>query len=292
MNKEAMKQQITEALSKKLGDSFHISIQKVLKTNVKLDGLTIRQEDENIAPTIYLESFYEALDHGASIDDVTDRILQIYSDSKIYPEHFDTAPFLHFELPDKRLYVELINRHLNKELLQDVPHALFLDDFAIVIRCIVSITKNETSSFLIHNSHLNYCQMDQETLISHAMHNTRDMMGISLRTMRNVLCDINQELTEADIPDCPFWVLTNKKGITGAATVLFEDVLKDFAKKHGNFYIIFSSVHEALLLPESGQFDIEYLTRMNQDVNTMQVQANEILGTKAYYYSRDKGFVF
>lgn len=42
MNKEAMKHQILEALSKKLGDSFHLSIQKVLKTNEKLDGLTIR----------------------------------------------------------------------------------------------------------------------------------------------------------------------------------------------------------------------------------------------------------
>ena len=48
MNKEAMKQQILEALSKKLGNSFHLSIQKVLKTNEKLDGLTIRHGSENI----------------------------------------------------------------------------------------------------------------------------------------------------------------------------------------------------------------------------------------------------
>lgn len=47
MNKEAMKQLIHEALSKKLGDGFQISIQKVLKTNVKLDGLVILQEGKS-----------------------------------------------------------------------------------------------------------------------------------------------------------------------------------------------------------------------------------------------------
>ena len=117
-------------------------------------------------------------------------------------------------------------------------------------------------------------------------------MGISLRTMRNVLLDLAQDLTGTDTPDCPFWVLTNKKGITGAATVLFDDFLKDFAMEHGSFYVIFSSVHEALLIPESDKFDISFLTRTNQVINATEVQADEILGNRAYYYSRDKGFIY
>lgn len=292
MNKEAMKQQILEALSKKLGDGFHLSIQKVLKTNEKLDGLTIRHGNENISPTIYLESFYKALDNGASIDDVMGRILQIYSNSKVYPGHFDTAPFLTYDLPRKKIYVELINRHLNNELLQDIPHRQFLDDFAVIVRCMVSAAEDETASFLVHNCHLNLWGIDQESLISHAIHNTRAMLGTSLQNMGKVIQNLNQGLMESDFPDCPFWVLTNNKKIAGAAAVLFDDILKGFAVEHGNFYVIFSSVHEALLLPGSDQFSIEFLTKMNQEVNTMQVQANEILGTKAYYYNKDKGFVF
>lgn len=117
-------------------------------------------------------------------------------------------------------------------------------------------------------------------------------MGTTLQTMGKVIQTLNQGLMESDFPDCPFWVLTNNKKIAGAAAVLFDDVLKGFAMEHGNFYVIFSSVHEALLLPESDQFDIEFLTKTNQEVNIMQVQANEVLGTKAYYYSKDKGFIF
>ena len=48
MNKEAMKQQILEALSKKLGDGFHLSIQKVLKTNEKLDKDRFRRALGNV----------------------------------------------------------------------------------------------------------------------------------------------------------------------------------------------------------------------------------------------------
>ena len=77
MNKEAMKQQILEILSKKLGDGYHGTLEKVQKTNIDLDGLTILKDGETITPTIYLEPFYKALENGVSVDDATDRILYI-----------------------------------------------------------------------------------------------------------------------------------------------------------------------------------------------------------------------
>ena len=62
MNKEAMKQQILEALTRRLGDDFHISSKKVFKANRELDGLVIMEKDKNICPTIYLEDYYEECD--------------------------------------------------------------------------------------------------------------------------------------------------------------------------------------------------------------------------------------
>ena len=67
MNREAMKQQILEALSKKLGDGYHGTLEKVQKTNIDLDGLTILKDGETITPTIYLEPFYKALDRKSVV---------------------------------------------------------------------------------------------------------------------------------------------------------------------------------------------------------------------------------
>lgn len=292
MNREAMKQQILEALSKKLGDGFHLSIQKVLKTNVRLDGLTIGQEGETISPIVYMEPFYESLEKGISIDTVTDRILNHYYLSKFCSGYLNIPSLPDLSHIKNRLYVELVNRHLNRELMKDIPHALFLDDFAVTIRCLLNVTENGSVSFLIHNSHLNLWQTDCETLISYALYNTRKMLGVHLEMVDDFLHKNRPEMRKEDIPKAPLWMMTNHYKLSGAATVLFDDFLKDFAMEHGSFYVIFSSVHEALLIPESDKFDISFLTRTNQVINATEVQADEILGNRAYYYSRDKGFIY
>lgn len=291
MNKEAMQQQILEALSKKLGDGFHISIQKVLKTNVKLDGLTILRDGENISPTIYLEPFYKELENGASIDDAAGGILRTYSEAGIHPQDFDASAVCDFSYAKDRLYVELINRHSNEELLQDVPHTLFLDDFAVIIRCAVEMTAESSASFLVHNSHLKMWQVKREYLISCAVQNTRRLFGVELASIESILQKLCPEMSACSFPDTPLWVMTNKRKFAGAATALFKDVLKDFSEEHGNFYAIFSSVHEVLLIPTMDNSDIDTITQMNQDVNAEHVQADEILGTKAYYYQKGTGFI-
>ena len=291
MNKEAMQQLIVDSLSKRLGEDFHISIHEVLKTNIKLDGLIILKKGDNISPTIYLDSFYKELDNGAFLDGVVDEILYAYFDARIDPSHFDTASIQNFDYVKDKLYVKLINRHFNKELLQNVPHLLFLDDFAIIIRCLLETSAKGNASFLIHNEHLNMWHMDQNALMSLAIKNTRKVLGLNLQNIKNVLQELSPNLVADDSPDIPMWVMTNNQKLAGAATILFDDILKDFADIYGDFYVIFSSVHEVLLIPASSNADISFLAEVNQMVNATDVQPDELLGTKAYLYSKERGFV-
>lgn len=291
MNKETVKQLIRNALSKKLGDGYSISIRQVLKTNQKLDGLTILQEGNIISPAIYLDPFYQDLENGASIDDVAKNILQIYSSTKMYPNHFDVTSIQNFGYVKGRLFVELVNRHLNQELLQDVPHSLFLDDFAVTVRCMLTIRTEENASFLVHNGHLGMWHIGQEELLVLAVQNTRELLGIDLRNMKEVIGELLPHSITEETADTALWVMTNSRQLHGAATALFDDILKDFASAHGDFYAIFSSVHEVLLMPTPDSSSMDDITKMNQEVNAAQVQEDEILGTKAYYYSRDNGFV-
>ena len=101
--------------------------------------------------------------------------------------------------------------------------------------------------------------------------------------------EVNLPFPEAFNP--PMFVLTNKPKMNGASVALFDDVLKEFAKVHGNFYVIFSSVHEALLIPDDYKLDLENLTSINLEVNETSVDCDEVLGTKAYFYDEEKGFV-
>lgn len=292
MNKEAMQQQILEALSKKLGDEYSIQIREVLKTNLKLDGLTILKIGENVSPTFYLEPFYEALDKGKTLDNVTNEISRLYFSTRVEMLDmldFDVSPIYDFNFVKKRLFVQLVNRNHNKELLVDIPHMPFLDDFSVIVRCLLDSTDEVNSSFLVHGIHLKMWGIESEELLAIAVQNTRGLLGVDLRGMATVLKEICPEFV-GGIPDLPLWVMTNKRKYLGASTVLFDDILQDFANVYGNFYVIFSSVHEVLLLPTPDSSDIDFITDINQSVNDTQVQVDEVLGTKAYYYSKKDGF--
>lgn len=291
MNREAMKQQIQEALSKKLGDSFHITIQQVFKPNRELEGLLIMGEGEIISPTIYLEPSYEALNNGTPVEQVVNRILQAYDSAKCDAVDFDIERLKDFDYAKEKLYVQLVNRHLNKNLLQNVPHTMFLDDFAIIVRCSVETSEDCDASFMVHNRYLNVWQTDNKTVLSLAIKNTLAERDVEIMPLERLVRKIYPALSTEHSSDCNMWFMGNRKRNFGAATVLFDDVLKSFAEEHGSFYVIFSSIHEVLLMPTPNDSDINTITRLNQEVNETQVDEEDILGTKAYFYQRDRGFV-
>lgn len=330
MDKKEMRQMIIEALSTKLGDGFIITINEVLKNNFKSDALTIMRKGDNIAPAIYLEPCYRELENGAGIDSITEKILEALSS---VPENIlgnisgcvsnsransrassrpisisgciDIRPYLELEKVRDKLFVELINASLNRELLDDVPHMPFLDDFAVIIRCITlgdtdtdGTTDGTTvTSFIVHNSLLKLWGADFNELLPVAVQNTRKLFGIELKSMDEVIAELMPEMqaptkpnpAEAD-SDMDMWVLSNMNKVFGASVILFDDVLKDFAEKHGSFIVIFSSVHEALLIPSADDSDIDEITQVNQEVNADQLLAEDVLGTHAYYYEKGKGF--
>lgn len=87
-----------------------------------------------------------------------------------------------------------------------------------------------------------------------------------------------------------FYVLTNIHRMFGASAMLQQDVLKEFAEKSGGgFYIIPSSVHEVLLVPESLGILPSELKEMLTDVNSSIVKPEEILDEDIYHYSEADG---
>lgn len=289
MDKKAIQTLIQEKIKSKLGDNYKISIQEVLKTNIKLDGLTILQSGENISPTIYLNSFYRDLENGDDIELVIGKILMTYFKYRT-DGHFDTSNLLEYELLKERLYVKLINKHLNEELLSDVPHKNFLDDFAIIPQVLVSMEEEGNACFTIHNNHLKLWNIDTNELLNQAIENTRNIFEVSLQNMASVMKELGFELPNE--LETPMWVLTNHQKLNGAAMLIYEDILQDFANQYGDFYIIGSSIHEVLLIPANANMNIEELTEMNLAVNASEVNLEDILGTKAYFYSREKGITY
>ena len=75
---EQVKEKIQDFLPEKFADAS-VTVNQVVKNNdCVLDGLTIRTEESNISPTVYLNPYFEQIQDGAEMDDVLGQIAATY----------------------------------------------------------------------------------------------------------------------------------------------------------------------------------------------------------------------
>ncbi len=284
----------------KVGNGCRVQLNDVKKNNgVILKGLTIRQWNCNISPTIYLNNYYTDYISGKStLAHIIDCVLDTYNRNKI-GQCVDMRFFLNYgDIKDHVIY-KLINTERNKELLEDIPHIEFLD-LSIVFQCLVSQEEFGLSSILIHNTHLKLWDVTTEELYQAAIDNTPRLLKYEITGMAEVLCNIMQEEAPDQFDsdgwmmnfsnDIPMYVLSNRHKIEGAACILYPHVLSNFADTiNSNFYIIPSAVHEVLLLPTNQcEKNVEILN-MIREINDTQVSAEEVLSYSLYYFDRQTG---
>ena len=71
---EQIKDKIKDFLPEKFADAA-VEVNQIVKNNdCVLDGLMVRTEESNIAPTIYLNPYFEQIQDGAESDDVLAQI--------------------------------------------------------------------------------------------------------------------------------------------------------------------------------------------------------------------------
>lgn len=288
MNYQEFIAHIKDNISARLTDGRTVRIEPITKNNgMVYDGMIIIDPFINISPTIYLNPYYQHYLSGTSITDICDCIFSSYQ-KNLPTKDFDVSLFKDFSKAQKRIVMKLINQERNSSLLQNIPHIPYLD-MAIVFVCCVTELKQDFATILIQNKHLELWNIDTEQLYAIAKNNTPTLLPYLLDPMENALCD----LIDTSIPffqEIPLYILTNQLKINGAASILYEDVLKQVADKLDSDLIVLpSSIHEVILLPanQATLHAYDYNT-MVKEVNATQLATDEILSDHAYYYSKEK----
>ena len=290
---------VRNAAANRLGADYQVGIQEVQKNNnTVLQGLMISSGRHNVAPTIYLNPFWEAYEGGVPLSVVVDRIMQIYEEDTPKGD-IDMSFFKEFDRVKDRICYRLISAEKNRELLVKIPHIRYLD-MAI---CFYYAYQGEllgSGLIPIYNSHMKMWNTSTETLFELAGKNTPALFPWECRSMEDTIREMftRQQgdgweplMEEAERQEffaaMPMRILSNANRVHGAICILYQDVLKQLAKKEGrNFYILPSSVHEVILLPDSGHENAMQLREMVVDVNATQVESEEILSDNLYYYDR------
>lgn len=279
---------------------YEINVKDVLKNNgVVLRGLTVLFSDVNACPTVYLNEMFDDYKNGESIEQITQKIVDIIDDFK--PEGPIDISFLDsFEGAKERLMYKLINREKNEELLRDIPHIDYLD-LSIVFYVLVSSSGLGNGTILVNNNLINDWGVSADMLYEIAERNTRTVLGAEIQTIEEVLFSLLSKKDDADLSEIinemkmrretdtisKMYVLSNRQRINGATCLLEEDMLNEFAEKiDGDFYIIPSSIHELILIPECFIDNPDVLMEMVEDVNGNELSMTDILSNNVYKFDR------
>ena len=278
------------------GEGGNITINHVIKNNgCEMDGLVIMEKGKDIAPTIYLDSFYELYTNGENIKNIIRKIEVIYEQNKNNVT-FDVNILKHFDTIKDKIVYKVVNYRSNEKLLEQVPHKRILD-LAVVFYCLLDNEYGRSATALIYNNNLKNWNVTIDDVYKAALKNTPDLLHSKISSMAALFekCGVNVDGEEVDLKDyvpSDMYVLTNESKLNGAACILYENVLYDFAQKLGaDLYILPSSVHEVILLPKLSMFEKDELVNMVKEGNTEGVAADEVLSDHVYEYNRTERLI-
>ena len=283
---ETVKKQMEQAL----GDEYSLTLRKIQKNNgLLLDGLCITKDNGPVSPSIYLNSFYEQYLKGVPLEAIIQKLLTAYHKSS-YPPVLSQLVLSDYASLSSRIAFRLINTHSNQSLLKNMPHIPWMD-LAIVFYLYIQENEDGIMTAAVSDHHLKTWGITVDDLYKQSLLNTPKLFPPSISSMSCILESLDPEHLHYDptLPDTPFYVLTNKNGINGAACILYKNVIKNFAEgMDRNILILPSSIHEVLLLPDDEQLSYNDLAHLVTFINQTEVPAEDRLSNQVYRYSRSE----
>ena len=267
-------------------ENAEVSTMECQKLNRAYTGLMVRKEGEMLTPTINLNQLYEAYkaQPGVTMETVCRKIADIVIEA---PIQVDLKSILNYEDVKDKLFIRVSSAEANKEVLENAPHHL-KEDLAITYHVAVGKDQDGLSSMFIKNDLLEQYGISAEQLHEDAMKSSPRVMAPEVSSIgalidemyqKNILMltpderEMLQETLQESSEMPTFFVVTNTERVDNMGELLGND-----------FFILPSSIHEMLILPDDGQVDAEMLRDMVKEVNATQVAPAERLTNDVYHF--------
>lgn len=274
MTYSEFKTRMTEDVKKYMDGNhpgYEVSLENVAKVNRDfVEMIAISNKDTHEGPAIDVKELWDdAKRRGMSYEEMSREVMKrLDLTLKEVPEVVidDLNDF------KSRAILTLINTEKNQNILSYVPYRAYYE-FSIVYRIIVHEDEEATTSGIVTNEMLEKAGYTEEELYKFAYENTRKDVNISKMF--------------------GMYVLTTKRGMYGAASILFPEMIKEIADHYGcDLYLIPSSTCEWMAVPVrtiSGSGGAAEVNEMIREANSVAVEEEEILGERCYYYDYKTG---
>mgnify|MGYP005910447327 FL=1 len=278
---------------KEMGQDYSVTIKNRERVNRENScSIVVKKPGQLQQPGIVMNSFYADFSKGKKkMDEIIDQLMKTVEEEnlgiQLNGSYFTKDRIL------KNIRMELINVDRNRELLSHVPHRM-VADLAVIYKYIIQDTGEGIIDATLTNHMIAGMGIHEDELFQMAMDNRRENAPYVIGNLEDVIHGLNESLGMEETPeedgldsflDCS--VLTSQDGLFGASCILYPEAVKELAAaKGGNFFLLPSSIHEWLVIPDVGIYDgLEDIVRF---VNQNEVGEEEVLSDHVYYYDVQK----
>ena len=199
--------------------------------------------------------------------------------------------FTDFYRAREHIFAHVVNTEWNRERLENLPHEEIMD---LAVVCSYRVDGGPTGSgmVMIDKSHIECWGITSSQLLALAKANTARKYPVSLISISDLIHMIESEegmhfCPEREEENAPMYILTNTEKYFGAYSIFYPNVQQHVADVlNTSYYVLPSSIHETILVPDSGLYSPDELQHMVKSVNLTQVDPKERLSDSVYYYDR------
>ncbi len=261
----------------------NIQYQQVFKNNGPQDALTFRREGINIAPTVYIKGFFDRYKAGEDIDSIVKDLTEVAYKGM---EQAIDMPEITLEEATRCIRLDLVNAASNEEMLANVPHYTIGEGegaLAAYPRWYIS----DRASFVVHNEMCGQLGLVPDELLEIAQKNTEtmaykldsigDVLHRMFEDMGKTTDELDQAMEQEQSP--PMLVLTTPDCCHGAVAMLSTRAMEQAKEMLGaeRVFVIPSSIHECLIVPDNGDIKADILQEMIMSVNATELDPIDIL---------------
>ena len=292
---EMLKEDVFNRLPSDVRSDITIDYIEVVKMNdLKLHGLSFRNAGSDAAPTLYVDDMYRAYTEGADLRYLATDLANAYIAAKDEPAP-PTVSLRYDDVKDK-LTIRLLEKKRNRKFLAKMPYISVGHGFAITADINMGEERGGDWRIPVNKGVLEELEVDEETLFADAIESSAVFEPPMLVEMGNALFESDKiNLLDMAGPIDPekagnMYVLTNTSGSLGAAVLFYPEIRERAAEILGtDYYILPSSVHEVILVPDTAGIDEKDLCDMVRKANRSVVEEGDILSDEVYHYSKGGG---
>ena len=295
MDFNEFKEQFTEDVKQGLADAgidAKISINTVEKMNETYEAMTVTPEGSNVGVNVNMEKFFEAYENGTPYEDVVDKAVNVIEGGFANQPTVDVAALTDYDQMKDKLIMEVVSAEANADMLDKVPHKE-MEDMAIVYRFELDSNDDGRATVLVTNQLIETMGVTPVQLHADAMENAPELKPAVIKGMSEVMAEMMGMSTEdlammgmpMDPADEQMYVASVPDKIHGAGVLAYQDFMDQAAERAGgDFFILPSSIHEVLIVPDNGNMSLSDLEAMVKEVNATQVAPEDKLTDSVYHY--------